>query len=101
VFPRFVTLLGADTRLDVGAEGWRSFVHTVKIRNRITHPKSSDDLALSLDETIIAAKAVNWYLDLIQTVMTSVTTTFDEVNAIMRPTEADVAAPKEPYSETA
>jgi hypothetical protein len=49
--------------IDKGGEGWGSFKDALKIRDRITHPKNSQDLLISDEELNIVWKTINWYVD--------------------------------------
>lgn len=59
--------------LKVDDNGWNTFKDALVIRNRITHPKSIDDLKLSDKEVQTVADATEWYLrvqrELIQKMM--------------------------------
>ena len=41
-------------------EGWKQFVQATKIRNRITHPKTQDDLEVSKQEYATVVEALQW-----------------------------------------
>ncbi len=49
--------------LVVDDEGWSKFRNSLCIRNRITHPKTIDDLKLSDDEVQIVADTGTWFLN--------------------------------------
>ncbi|MES2172900.1 MAG: hypothetical protein V4523_03025 [Pseudomonadota bacterium] len=52
-----------DMAVDFGTIGWVHLNHTIRMRNRITHPKSLDDLTIS-DQDIDQAKfGFFWFLD--------------------------------------
>ena len=40
--------------------GWPDFLVAVKIRNRVTHPKSESDLSLSKSDYAMAVKGLQW-----------------------------------------
>ena len=48
--------------LAVDDKEWSTFKDAIAIRNRITHPKSVDDLKLSDDEVQVVADAGSWFL---------------------------------------
>jgi metal-sulfur cluster biosynthetic enzyme len=51
-----------DTEVDLEwNEAWQSFTNAIKIRNRITHPKSVDELTISDHERNNVRKAFGWY----------------------------------------
>lgn len=41
--------------------GWNEFQKSVKVRHRLTHPKSLDDISVSEDDLTAIVKAVNWF----------------------------------------
>jgi len=48
--------------LDKSLEGWQSLKKAVAIRNRITHPKSIDDLHISDEDLNIVGQASSFYI---------------------------------------
>jgi len=48
---------------DYGGDGWQAFRQAVKIRNRITHPKTPASMAIKDDELAAMYKALCWFLD--------------------------------------
>lgn len=82
-FPRYARLFGATTSLDTGGQGWEKLSQTIKVRNRITHPKSPEDLDLTPDEIMTAMHAITWYSE----TMTSV---LHEIEELMRTATAIV-----------
>jgi len=69
--------------LKVDDGGWNAFKDALVIRNRITHPKSIDDLKLSEKEVQTVADATEWYLrvqrQLIQKMMARMQTLKDKL----------------------
>jgi hypothetical protein len=45
-FGTFPRLFGSNYALDVGGEGWRGLKRIVNVRNKFTHPKVLEDLAI-------------------------------------------------------
>ena len=43
--------------------GWDSFQKTIKIRNRLTHPKALEDLNITEEDGSIILAGFNWYKD--------------------------------------
>lgn len=43
-------------------DGWQEFQDAIKIRNRITHPKTKDDLAVSQGDYETVIKGVQWFV---------------------------------------
>ncbi|MBD2701857.1 hypothetical protein IC229_14500 [Spirosoma sp. BT702] len=60
----------AGINLGVGTKGWENFQEAIKIRNRITHPKSSDDYAITDTEMQLCIKVSHWFNDLTKTFLT-------------------------------
>lgn len=48
--------------LDVSGIGWKSFTDAVKIRNRVTHPKSISDFSILKKELLTVNRAFKWIL---------------------------------------
>lgn len=48
--------------LDLTHPAWSSLQRAAQLRNRITHPKTSDDLQVSLEDVDQAMAAFNWIL---------------------------------------
>jgi hypothetical protein len=48
--------------IDKSSGEWNSFRDALKIRDRITHPKSFDDLIISDEEAETIRKTANWYI---------------------------------------
>ena len=43
-------------------DGWEEFKSAIKIRNRITHPKTKDDLVVPKEDYDIVTKAAQWFV---------------------------------------
>ena len=43
----FVKEWGIDPEIDFESDGWKSFCRSIKVRNRITHPRRAEDLSVS------------------------------------------------------
>ncbi len=54
---------------DFKNNGWANFKRSITIRNRITHPKSVDDLRITDDEIAVSQSAFFWIIHLTQYVM--------------------------------
>ena len=59
----YVKVFGFSSSLDVKIAGWQSFVEAAKIRDRITHPKSVNDLLPTDDDMELVANAMNYFMD--------------------------------------
>jgi|GEM_PF-1290115 len=75
---------GVAYELKVDDGGWNRFKDALVIRNRITHPKSIDDLQLSDNEIQTVADAAEWFLkvqrELIQKMMTKMEALRDKLD---------------------
>lgn len=58
-----------EVDVDFGCVEWAEFKRTIAIRNRLTHPKSHDDLLLSDNEVEAAKVGYFWLFDMAITVM--------------------------------
>lgn len=56
------TIKGSYT-LDVSGDGWQSLQRALEIRNRITHPKSTESLHISDSDRDDVDAAGNWYMN--------------------------------------
>ncbi len=57
----FAKAWGKDFSLEAGGPGWDALFKAVKIRNRITHPKSRSNLEINEEEMRIVQKAYQWF----------------------------------------
>lgn len=63
--------LSPDLKVDFGVQGWADLVKFIKIRNRITHPKTLAELHISDNDLDVAQSAFFWLLNLVGDVMKS------------------------------
>jgi hypothetical protein len=61
---RVLQRLDQKFSVDFGQQGWESLRISIKIRNRITHPKSRSDLTVSNIDVQFANAGFNWLLAL-------------------------------------
>lgn len=54
---------GITYQLNVGGIGWDSFKKTLKVRNRLTHPKNIQDLDVSDEEIEAMKRTFAWFLN--------------------------------------
>lgn len=66
---------------DFGVEGWANLKRTIALRNRITHPKVENDLAISVDDIAQAKAAFFWFAEFMMGVMDRTAETFRDFNA--------------------
>lgn len=55
--------IAPSSDIDFSASGWQDLRDAVQIRNRITHPKTLEDLQLSGRDVTSCANALHWFLD--------------------------------------
>lgn len=66
---RISSRLNGVDHFDFGASEWEGFRTAIGIRNRITHPKSSDDLHVSKSDVDEVMSALYWFLEKLTDVM--------------------------------
>jgi hypothetical protein len=66
-FKLFKKNYGDSSNLDVGGEGWQFFLRSIKVRDRLTHPKQASDLSVSDVELVEAIESWNWFRSNIET----------------------------------
>jgi hypothetical protein len=54
---------GITYQLNVGGIGWDSFKKTLKVRNRLTHPKNAQELIVSDEEIEDMKRTYAWFLN--------------------------------------
>jgi len=59
----FARMYGELFEPDTSAHGWDSFNTAIKIRNRITHPKSPGEFNIMDNEIPIIEEAIAWFAD--------------------------------------
>lgn len=57
------------SEIDYGSRGWDAFVQSIRIRDRLMHPKSLEALTVTEDELGVVSEALAWFLDAIQLLM--------------------------------
>jgi hypothetical protein len=55
----------AEIDLGVGSAMWEKFLDTLKIRHRITHPKSLNDYKITDDEFALCREVTGWFNDIV------------------------------------
>lgn len=68
---RIAGKLARDAKIDFSEASWVGLQRAIKIRNRITHPKSRHDLVLSDDEVKASVAALFWLLGEVERLMTA------------------------------
>jgi hypothetical protein len=59
---RLVEQAWGEPIVDFSSKGWQQFIAATAIRNRVTHPKCTNDLSISTDEIAIVQAAYEWLL---------------------------------------
>jgi len=54
-------VFGKDLNIDFGEDEWDSFVKSVRIRNRLTHPKKLGDIEIDDEKMIQITRAFRWF----------------------------------------
>ena len=49
--------------LDLGGNGWPKLQAAIKLRDRITHPKTLDNLDISENELVESSEGIRWFFD--------------------------------------
>lgn len=62
-FRCFAKAIDINYNPDYSGVGWQSFQKTVRIRNRITHPKFAIDMSIDDNEQETINKAHNWFVE--------------------------------------
>ena len=63
-FAAFAAAHGVENPLVATGSEWDAFLAAIAVRNRITHPLSSADCAVSDEDVALVRKAHHWYQDL-------------------------------------
>src|SRR5690606_24252611 len=66
---RIAEKLAAGVKIDFSGASWAGLQHAIKVRNRITHPKSKLDLILSDDEVQNSVSALFWLVGEVERLM--------------------------------
>lgn len=60
-FRKFAEIYKAQYRLDVSQAGWEKLGPGIRIRDRLMHPKTPQDISVSDDELAIVKTAYEWF----------------------------------------
>lgn len=66
---RIAERLASTKHIDFSARGWEQIQHAFGVRNRVTHPKNADDLALSDSDLTESIEGFFWLLNEVTDVM--------------------------------
>jgi hypothetical protein len=65
----FNSIFGKQLDLGIGTSKWDNFKTAIKIRNRITHPKETNDLSVSETELSVMKDVNEWFNGIIKDVI--------------------------------
>jgi hypothetical protein len=77
-------IISPEIAVEFSATGWSDLRRAVNIRNRITHPKPDQDLAISDDDLVVVASGMSWLLATVEYVMASTNLAFARHNDLFR-----------------
>jgi len=77
-------LISPEIRVDFSGAGWSCLRQAVTIRNRITHPKLTDDLTITEGDLNIVVSGLSWVVATGNYVMASTNLAFVQSNDAMR-----------------
>ncbi len=63
IFSQICTLKGYEQLVGFDSDGWEKLISTIEVRNRLTHPKSTDDLSVTDKEVEESGDAFTWFMD--------------------------------------
>jgi len=61
--------LKIESNINFNCEGWNKLKEAQKIRNRITHPKSPEDLQVSKQDLTYVEAGLQWYQTTFETLL--------------------------------
>jgi hypothetical protein len=74
-----------------GVQGWESFKNMVRIRNRITHPKSGEDIHISNDDLAAIRAANAWFKTTFEDILlTELKAQVEQEKARTQPAESEI-----------
>ena len=72
-FMTFSDLFGVDIDLETGSHHWKNFKDSIGVRNRITHPRSAEDLLISDEEFAKCQDSSYWFNRILHEVLAALT----------------------------
>ena len=60
-FKVYSRVTGKNLKLNYSEEGWRCYKEGIKIRNRLTHPKTMSDLYISEKDEKLLNEVIDWF----------------------------------------
>lgn len=80
---RIAKRINSELDIDFGDSGWEKLKAATEVRNRITHPKSPDDMRVTRDELSDCDTAFHWCVETILTIMEGALSAYrEEVSGI-------------------
>jgi hypothetical protein len=77
-------IISPEISVEFSTAGWSDLRKAVNIRNRITHPKPDQDLAISDDDLTVVGSGMSWLLATVEYVMASTNLALAQHTALMR-----------------
>ncbi|MCA0354702.1 MAG: hypothetical protein LCH85_22135 [Chloroflexi bacterium] len=65
-FKIYAHVYNCQYNVETSTHHWRNFRDAIKIRNRITHPKVSDDITITEDEVLLIKDVRKWFSTIYQ-----------------------------------
>ncbi len=82
-FSNYALMHYIDYKIDKTHPGWQRLIDSLKIRNRITHPKKVSELEIHNDELVIIQSAGKWFIDTMRGLYEKCATSlFDRADAL-------------------
>lgn len=85
-------LVAPSIELDLSQPGWSQLRQSIEARNRVTHPKTSDDFAIDDADLNAAEAGLLWLMKLVDRATIAIQAAQREYNRIAREVIADLAA---------
>jgi hypothetical protein len=67
----FYRAIQQQSEVEFNSEGWKQLMEAQSIRNRVTHPKTTESLKISEDEMETVISGHNWYVETINRMLKS------------------------------
>jgi len=89
MFKIAATTYHSSYEVDKSGNGWECFQKSIKVRDRITHPKNSSDMEIAEDEISDVIKAISWFEEAFDDLFSNVDIK-KFLNTLTGPAETDV-----------
>lgn len=85
-------IISPEISVQFSAAGWSDLRQAVNVRNRITHPKPDQDLAISDNDLAVVESGMIWLLATVEYVMASTNLTYAQYTNLLRETVQRLSA---------